>query len=286
MLIADSVIVVTGAGGGIGAELARRFVAAGARAVELVDRRGKALQTVADELGPVARVHQLDVTDESAMSDLVAAVLDRHGRIDLFCSNAGIATGVGLQSGPLADGAWGLAWNVHVMAQVYAARAVVPAMIAAGGGYLLNTASAAGLLTAPGDAPYAATKHAAVAFAEWLAIEYAELGIKVSVLCPMGVDTPLLSGPLATGNATARSVAASGPILSVGEVADAVIEGLATETFLILPHAEVAQLWSAKAADVQSWLADTRRIYDLARAQKILHTEDARPIDAAEWHER
>jgi NAD(P)-dependent dehydrogenase (short-subunit alcohol dehydrogenase family) len=132
---------------------------------------------------------------------------------------------------------------------------VLPAMQAAGGGYLLHTASAAGLLSAPGDAPYTVTKHAAVALAEWIAYTYAAANIRVSVLCPMGVDTPLLMAGLRTGEPGARAVAASGEVLSVSAVADAVLRGLAEESFLILPHPQVGKFWAGKAADVDRWLA-------------------------------
>jgi NAD(P)-dependent dehydrogenase (short-subunit alcohol dehydrogenase family) len=250
--IADAVIVVTGAGSGIGAGLARRFVADGALAVVLADRDQAAAAAVAGELGDRASAAALDVTDEAAVAELVAAVLARHGRIDLFCSNAGLATGAGLQEG-IAD-SWQRAWDVHVMAHVYAARAVLPTMIAAGGGYLLNTASAAGLLSAPGDPAYTASKHAAVGFAEWLAYTYRDRNIRVSVLCPMGVDTPLLRDGLAAGSPAAAAVAASGPVLGVEEVAAAVVEAVTEEAFLVLPHPEVGRFWASKATDVEGWL--------------------------------
>ena len=146
------------------------------------------------------------------------------------------------------------------MAHVYAARAVLPAMLKHGSGYLLNTASAAGLLTSPGDAPYAVTKHGAVAFAEWLALTYGDRGIGVSVLCPLGVATPMLMQPLAAGDAGAQAVAASGQILSPAQVADAVVAALAAETFLILPHPEVGTFWAQKASDPDRWLAGVRRL--------------------------
>ncbi|CAN5608303.1 SDR family oxidoreductase [soil metagenome] len=261
MQIEGAVVVITGAASGIGAGLARRFAADGAAAVVVVDRDLAGAQAVAADIGPVATARQVDVTDEAAVFELVAAVMAQHGRVDLFCSNAGLTTGIGLESGAAADAAWQLAWDVHVMAHVYAARAVVPAMVGAGGGYLLNTASAAGLLTAPGDAPYSVTKHAAVAFSEWLAVEYADRGIKVSVLCPMGVATPLLMEPLAEGAAGARAVEASGAIIAVSEVADAVVAAVTSESFLVLPHPEVGNFWAAKAADVDRWLAGTSRLY-------------------------
>jgi NAD(P)-dependent dehydrogenase (short-subunit alcohol dehydrogenase family) len=252
MRIPGSVIVLTGAGSGIGAELGRRFAAEGAAQVVLTDLDGQAAGAVAERIGKPASAEQLDVTDEMAVRACVQRVLRRHGRIDLFCSNAGLATGAGLDA---AADIWQRAWQVHVLAHVHAARAVLPAMVAAGGGYLLQTASAAGLLSAPGDAPYTVTKHATVALAEWLAYSYAEHRIKVSVLCPMGVDTPLLMNGLRDGAPGAKAVAASGQVLSVGQVADAVLRGLAEESFLILPHPQVGKFWAGKAADVDRWLA-------------------------------
>ena len=257
MDVKDSVIVLTGAGSGIGAELARRFAAAGAGQLILTDLDGEAARTVADRIGPPARAERLDVTDEAAIADCVRRVLAEHGRVDLFCSNAGIATGAGLAAG---DEVWQRAWQVHVLAHLYAARAVLPAMVAAGGGYLLNTVSAAGLLSAPGDAPYSVTKHAAVGLAEWIAYSYAEHNIRVSVLCPMGVDTPLLMNGLRADEPGAKAVAASAEVLSVAQVADAVLRGLAEESFLILPHPQVGKFWAGKAADVDRWLAGMARL--------------------------
>ena len=264
MIIADSVVVITGGGSGIGAELGRRFVAEGAAAVVLADRQLAAAQAVATELGERASAVELDVTDEAAVQATVQAVLAEHGRIDLFCSNAGIPTGIGLEAGPAADSAWQRAWQVHVLAHLYAARAVLPAMVAAGGGYLLNTASAAGLLSSPGDAPYSVTKHASVAFAEWLAYQYRDRNIRVSVLCPMGVNTPLLMDGLTAGAPAARAVAASAEVIGVAEVADSVVAGLQRETFLILPHPRVGKFWAGKAADIDRWLAGMAKLADQA----------------------
>jgi NAD(P)-dependent dehydrogenase (short-subunit alcohol dehydrogenase family) len=263
MDVMDAVIVVTGAGSGIGAALARRFAAEGAAAVVVADRDAQAAQAVAAEIGGVAEA--LDVTDAAAVADLVARTEQQHGRIDLFCSNAGIATGTGVDGSDGADDEWRLTYEVHVMAHVYAARAVLPGMLARGRGYLLNTASAAGLLTAPGDAAYSASKHAAVGLAQWLAVEYGDRGIGVSVLCPQGVSTPLLMDPLAAGNASARAVAAAGQIITPDQVADAVISGLASERFLILPHPEVATYWAQLVADPDRWLAGVRRMAAAAR---------------------
>ncbi len=257
MELRDAVVVVTGGASGIGAAMARRFAHEGARSVVVVDRDLRATQSVADEIDGVAEL--ADVTDVIALNGLVDRTLAREGQIDLFCSNAGIATGVGLDD---PDGVWQRAFDVNLMSHVYAARAVLPGMLERGRGWLLNTASAAGLLTSPGDAPYAVTKHGAVALAEWLAVTYSGRGIGVSVLCPMGVATPLLMDPLAAGDPGAQAVAASGEILTAEQVADTVVAGLADERFLILPHPQVGTFWAQKASDPDRWLAGMRRLLD------------------------
>jgi NAD(P)-dependent dehydrogenase (short-subunit alcohol dehydrogenase family) len=247
-------VVVTGAASGIGAALARRFAAAGARVV-ICDLSLAAVQVIADDIGPAALPVACDVADELAVQSLVETAEGRFGPIALFCSNAGVAFGTGLSG---RDAAWSASWAVNVMAHVYAARAVVPSMVERGGGYLLNTCSAAGLLTAAGDAAYTATKHAAVGFAEWLSVMYGDAGIKVSVLCPQGVHTPMMNDGLAAGNAAARLVEASGEMLQPEDVAEAVIDGLAAERFHILPHPEVAGYLRHKTADPDAWLAAMR----------------------------
>jgi NAD(P)-dependent dehydrogenase (short-subunit alcohol dehydrogenase family) len=259
--VEDAVVVVTGGASGIGAALARRFAAAAARRVVVVDRDLAAAQAVADEIDGVAEL--VDVTDAVAVNGLVERTIARDAQIDLFCSNAGIATGVGLGDDP--DDLWHRAFEVNVMAHVHAARAALPPMLERGRGWLLNTASAAGLLSAPGDAPYTVSKHGAVAFAEWLAITYGSRGIGVSVLCPMGVATPLLMEPLAAGDPGARAVAASGELLSPEQVADAVVTGLAEQRFLILPHPQVGTFWAQKASDPDRWLAGMRRLVETDR---------------------
>ena len=175
--------------------------------------------------------------------------------IILFCSNAVVGAGGGVDA---PDDVWAQAWEVHTMAHVWAARAVLPGMLERGEGYLLQTASAAGLLTNLGAAPYAVTKHAAVAFAEWLAITYGDAGIKVSCLCPQGVRTPLLME--ASDDIAGAVVLASGELLEPQQVADAVVAGLAAEQFLILPHPIVADYWRAKVTDYDRWLRGMRRL--------------------------
>lgn len=257
MNLTDRVAVITGAAGGIGAALARRFAAEGAAAIVVADLDAAAVRAVAESIGPVARAVELDVTAEEQIRELVADTERRHGRIDLFCANAGVTTEAGLDASA-AD--WERAWRVNVLAHVYSARAVLPGMLARGQGYLLHTCSAAGLLTAVGDAPYTATKHAAVGFAEWLAVTYRDQGIRVSALCPQGVDTPMLAGALAAGHLGARVTVASGPTLHPDQVAEAVIAGLAEERFLILPHAEVARYALRRAEDPDGWQAGIRKL--------------------------
>jgi NAD(P)-dependent dehydrogenase (short-subunit alcohol dehydrogenase family) len=261
------VVVVTGGGSGIGAAMARRFAAEGAEALVVADLDHARAAAVAGEVGregATGLATRTDVGSEPEVRSLVDQVLERFGRIDLFCSNAGVAFGRGLEASPKH---WQLAWTVNLMAHVHAARAVLPAMLERGQGYLLQTCSAAGLLTNPGDAPYTASKHAAVGFAEWLAVTYGDQGIRVSALCPQGVRTPMLLGGLEEGNAAARAVRAAAGLLEPEEVAAAVVEGLAAERFLILPHPEVATYLQRKAADPDRWLAGVRRMVAGAAAQ-------------------
>jgi NAD(P)-dependent dehydrogenase (short-subunit alcohol dehydrogenase family) len=241
MKLADKVVVVTGAAGGIGRALATRFEAEGAAAV------------VRSDLG----LDGVDVTREADVQRLVRTTLDEHGRIDLFCSNAGVLTGSGVDA---PDEVWQKTWEVNVRAHVYAARAVLPSMVERGEGYLLQTCSAAGLLTAVGDAPYSVTKHAAVGLAEWLAIEYGGRGVKVSALCPQGVDTPMLNDGLDVGHVGARVTAASGAVLTPDQVAEVTVRGLDEERFLILPHPEVADYFNHKAQSHDRWIAGMRRL--------------------------
>jgi NAD(P)-dependent dehydrogenase (short-subunit alcohol dehydrogenase family) len=259
--IRDKAVIVTGGARGIGAALCRRFAAEGARGVVVADLDGEAAGRVADEVGGLAA--PADVSAEAQVRDLVARAVDAFGPVDLFCSNAGIAVGGGLgdgEGGPFApDADWQRSWAVNVMPHVYAARAVLPSMLERGEGYLLNTASAAGLLTDLGACAYSVTKHAAVGFAEWIAIAYGGRGIRVSCLCPQGVRTDMLAhaaGSLGgAGHLTADAIEPEA-------VADAVIQGLAEETFWILPHPQVRAYVQRKAADPDRWLRGMRRLRD------------------------
>ena len=254
MELTDKVVLVTGGAGGIGRALCERFIAEGARGVAVVDLQADAAQAVAADLGLTAIGVGADVGNEAALSAAVTATEERFGPIDLMGSNAGIGTAAGIEA---PTEAWQQIWDVNVMAHVFAARAVIPAMVARGEGYLLNTASAAGLLTNIGDAAYSVTKHAAVGFAEWLAITYGDAGIKVSCLCPQGVNTDMVRN--------AASSSAGGVVLAQGliepeAVAEAVIAGLAAETFLILPHPEVSEYVQRKAADPDRWIGGMRKL--------------------------
>ena len=250
MDIEGKVVVVTGAASGIGRALARRFAAKGAKGVAVADVQSEPLHAVADGIGGLAV--GCDVTDERAIRALVAAAEERFGPIDVFCSNAGIA----LEGGEEApDEEWRLNWDVHVMAHVYAARAVAPGMAARGSGYLVNTASAAGLLTHVGSATYAVTKHAAVAFAEYLAISYGDRGVRVSVLCPQAVRTAMTEG-------REQGVASVDGMLEPEALADCVVDTMAREEFLILPHPRVLEYMRRKTADYDRWLGGMRRLRD------------------------
>ncbi len=249
MRVEGRVVVVTGAANGIGAALARRFAAEGARAVVVADVDDANLATVADDVGGLAL--RCDVSDPAALANLVEAAERDAGPIDLFCSNAGIVVPGGVES---PDDVWRRCIDVNVMAHVWAARAVVPRMISRGGGYLLNTASAAGLLTQLGSATYSVTKHAAVALAEWLAVTHGDQGIKVSVLCPQAVRTNMIAGVEEGG------VAGVDGVIEPEDVAQAVIDGLAAESFLILPHPKVLEYYRRKGSDYDRWLAGMRRL--------------------------
>ena len=253
-------IVITGAASGIGRACAIRFAGAGARVV-IADLDGDAAQAVADEL-PGALAVATDVGHEREVVTLVETARQHNGPIDLFFSNAGVAGPPGLSDD---DGAMQLTWDVNVMAHLWAARALLPEMIARGDGYLLSTASAAGLLTQLSGLAYTLTKHAAVALAEWLAITYADAGIKVSCVCPQAVNTPLLAVAL-EGDPVGSAPMMADAVLEPEDVAAAVLEGVAEERFLILPHADVAKYMAFKGAQPERWLAGMRQLLRDARA--------------------
>ena len=260
MDLADRVVVVTGGASGIGRALAWRFAEEGARGVVVADRNAEGAERVAADIGARAIGLGCDVTDEEQVVAAIAAARDAFGPVDLFCANAGVAIGTDLST-PAET--WELAYSVNVRAHVHAAKALLPAWLERGEGYFLATASAAGLLTQIGSAPYAVTKHAAVAFAEWLAVTYGDRGIKVSCLCPMGVKTAMTTVPDDAPEAqrvAAGVLTAAGAMLEPEEVADVVVEGVAAERFLILPHPEVLTFFRRKADDYDRWLAGMRRL--------------------------
>lgn len=247
MDLKDRIAVVTGGANGIGRALCRRFAAEGARVV-VADLDGDGAASVAKEIGGI--FVRTDVAVESDVVRLVEQAAAAFGAIDLFCSNAGIGTEGGEE---VPDPAWQRIWSINVMAHIYGARAVLPGMLARGTGYLLQTVSAAGLLSQVGSAPYSVTKHAALAFGEWLSITYGDRGIRVSCLCPQGVRTNMLSQ------------AKHGAFLQEGaldpeQVAECVVAGLAEERFLILPHPEVGEYFLRKATDYDRWIRGMRRL--------------------------
>ncbi len=261
MQLADTVAVVTGGGNGIGRAMARRFAREGTRGVVVADLDADAAIGTARGLtdeGFAALGVPCDVTDEEQVIGLLDLAGERFGPVDVFCANAGVAIGADLDT---PDEVWARSFDVNVRSHVVAARNLVPGWLERGSGYFLSTASAAGLLTQVGSAPYAVTKHAAVAFAEWLSVTYGDRGVRVSCLCPMGVNTNLLSSePDRLGAAARDSVLAAGAVLEPEQVADVVVEGMQREQFLILPHPEVLTYWQRKASDYDRWLAGMRRL--------------------------
>src|SRR3954451_20709083 len=257
MELRDKVTVVTGGAGGIGSALCRRFAAERARGVVVADADADGARAVADAIGSQAMAVSTDVGVEADIEALIEAAEERFGPIDLFFSNAGIAVGGGTEA---SNEDWQRIWEINTMAHVYAARHVLPGMLARGEGYICSTASAAGLLTNLGAAPYTVTKHAAVALAEWIAITHGDAGIKVSCLCPQGVRTPMLLAGLDTGDIGGELVVAAGRMVEPEDVAEAVVQGLRAETFLILPHPEVRDYMQRKAGDTDRWLGGMRKL--------------------------
>jgi len=251
MQLEGRIIVVTGAGSGIGKALVKQFVAEGAKAVVSVDiDAGNALQT-AQEFGCIAMT--ADVTREDDIIRIIEETERDVGPIDLFCSNAGVMGGASEQS---PNQEWQFTWEVNVMSHVYAARHLVPRMIQRGGGYFLNTASAAGLLNQIGGAAYGTTKHAAVGFAEWLALTYAHQGIKVSLLCPQAVRTAMTAN---VDNDAIRAASNDG-MMEPDQLAAIVVEHLRRDAFLILTHEEVKVYMQRKASDYDRWIGGMNRL--------------------------
>jgi len=248
MQLKDKVIVVTGAASGIGAAMAQRFSTERPAAIICADIDEAGARAVAEPIGAVAQC--CDVSSEQNIQVLIDQVEADYGPIDLFCSNAGIVVG----GGPEVDNdGWQRIWDINVMAHVWAARHLVPKMIARGGGYLLNTSSAAGLLSQIGSAPYAVTKHAAVGLAEWLALTYGDQGIRVSVLCPQAVRTEMTRG-------MEGSVAAIDGMLEPEPVADACVEAIREEKFLVLPHPQVLDYMRLKTENYDRWIGGMRKL--------------------------
>jgi NAD(P)-dependent dehydrogenase (short-subunit alcohol dehydrogenase family) len=248
------IVAITGAASGIGAALAHRFAAEGAAGLVLGDIQPGPLQSVARSImadHPDVRVlaEPCDVTREADIVGWIASAEAAFGRVDIVCSNAGLVRD-GDETTP--DEVWALNWTIHVMANVWLARAVIPGMIARGEGCFMITASAAGLLSSMPSASYAVTKHASIAFAEKLAIDHGDRGLQVCVLCPQAVDTPLMVGRLGKG-------AALDGVLSADAVAASAIDGIRAGTFLILPHPRVLDYLRNKTADYDRWLAGMRR---------------------------
>ncbi|CAA9215500.1 MAG: Oxidoreductase, short-chain dehydrogenase/reductase family [uncultured Acidimicrobiales bacterium] len=264
MDVRDRVVVVTGGASGIGRSLAQAFVAHGAAGVVVADRDAAGAVAVAEGLrasGGKALAVTTDVSKEQDVQRLVAEAEEAYGPIDLFCANAGIIVTGGVEA---TDEAWDRIWAVNVKSHIYAARAVLPGMLARGEGYLLHTASAAGLLTQLGSAPYSVTKHAVVALAEWLSITHGDAGIKVSCLCPQAVQTGMTGGgrgaePRPATPPGTKGTAMGDGLLQPEDVAEVVIAALAEERFLILPHPEVETYERRRSGDRERWLRGMRR---------------------------
>lgn len=257
MELDGKVAIVTGAAGGIGAAVAQRFLESGAQVV-ITDLDAERLELQRQTLAAVGAIAALAGDASAAMhiAEAIALAQKKFGRApDVYVANAGVGVGAGLAD----EQAWVTALDVNLLAHVRAAQALIPTWQARGDGYFVSTASAAGLLTQIGSAPYATTKHAAVGFAEWLAVTYGTDGIKVSCLCPMGVDTDLLRKTDAASSVAQRAVTESGPVLSPLEVADRVLEAMRAEQFLVLPHENVLEMYRGKGADYDRWITGMQR---------------------------
>ena len=250
MELRDKIVVITGAGSGIGRALAVRFKAEGAKCIVAVDIDARSAQATAELVSGVAMT--ADVAVEADVQQAIEQTESEIGPIDLFCSNAGIGLGEGLNS---ANHEWQTSWDVNVMAHLYASRHLVPRMVARGGGYFLNTASAAGLLNQIGGAAYGVTKHAAVGFGEWLAIHHKHQGIKVSMLCPQAVRTSMIE----TENDSSAAAISDG-VIEPEELAESVVEGLRDETFMILPHPVVLEYMRNKTSNYDRWIGGMSKL--------------------------
>lgn len=266
MELHDRVAVVTGAASGIGRAMALRFAEDGARGVVVADVDADGAKAVAEQIGVRGLAVRCDVADDREVGDLLDRAQAAFGPVDLFCANAGIGAGTDLST---PDDVWDTVFDVNIRSHILAARRLVPQWLERGGGAWVTTASAAGLLTQIGSAPYAVTKHAAVAFAEWLSVTYGDRGVQVACLCPMGVNTKMVQQGLAAEGEEGlgvRVVAAAGEILEPEQVADHVVDALRDGRFLILPHPEVLTFFQRKASDYDRWLAGMRRLQDAVSA--------------------
>lgn len=248
MELKDKIVVVTGAANGIGRAMAVRFVKENAKAVICVDLDENGANETARQINGIGK--KLDVSDPNAIANLIEQTENDIGPIDLFCSNAGILMAGGVE---VPDDQWQKIWDVNLMSHVWAARYLVPRMAARGGGYLLNTSSAAGLLNQVGSAPYGVTKHAAVGLAEWIAMSYGDRGIKVSLLCPQAVSTEMIRG-------FEEHVASIDGVIKPEDVAEACVQGIRDEQFLILPHPKVSTYIKNKAENYERWIGGMRKL--------------------------
>ena len=248
MELKDKIVVVTGAANGIGRAMAVRFAKENAKAVICADLDENGAYETARQINGIGK--KLDVSDPNAIADLIEQTENDIGPIDLFCSNAGILMAGGVE---VPDDQWQKIWDVNLMSHVWAARYLVPRMAARGGGYLLNTSSAAGLLNQVGSAPYGVTKHAAVGLAEWIAMSYGDQGIKVSLLCPQAVSTKMIRG-------FEEHVASIDGVIKPEDVAEACVQGIRDEQFLILPHPKVSTYIKNKAENYERWIGGMRKL--------------------------
>jgi NAD(P)-dependent dehydrogenase (short-subunit alcohol dehydrogenase family) len=261
-----SIVVVTGAAGGIGGALVRELIERGARSVVAADLDAQGVERLSEELdGARVLPRVLDVADEAATRALAEEVERTIGPVDVWFANAGVSTGSGPES---PDEIWDRQWRVNVMSHVYAARTLLPGWIERGDGHLVTTASMAGILSAAGDAAYSATKHAALGFAEWLAFTYAGQGVRVSCICPGAVDTAMLRAGAAGDAAKANAVIGGGGVLTAEEAAERVLDDLRDDRFLILTHPEMQEFVVGKAQNPERWIRGMTKLW--ARAQSLL----------------